>query len=485
MTGHPESPDYRMRVTSFSFPLRCLIAVLCGAAYAGAFPPVGWRWLVVPAVFGLIFSLRGMHGSRARALGFLFGMTAFGLSLSWLWNLFGAMAIVLWIVLAAFPALFAHMQGLARHLTGWKFTVFTALNWAGWEFIRAEIFPLKFPWMTVGLAVGPNALLPWIGVYGVGMLVVFFLAVPWRFRAIYASAGIAIVGYAAALLFLSAAGPIDKLSDSLPIAAVQLENTTMDKYMAATRALPPEIRYVVWPEYALPYDIRKNEREWRQLVDLCAERDITLTVGTQSHAADGESWRNIALTLDASGALGEHNKIHTVHMFADGTPGTEAKPVTTAHGRVGTPICFDCDYEGVIRRMTAAGAQFIAAPVMDAKSWSARQHDQHAELFRIRAAENHRWVFACATSGISQSIDPSGKVHARLGAMEQGVITSVIGKWEYLTPYTRFGWLTPWVALALAAVCWVGLVVKAVREKMEELRMKSAEKQRLKDAMQP
>ncbi|WAC21294.1 hypothetical protein OVA24_07840 [Luteolibacter sp. SL250] len=468
-----------MNTTSYSFPLRCLTAVLCGAAYAGAFPPVGWRWLIVPSVFGFIHSLRGVHGSRARALGFIFGMTAFSLSLSWLWNLFGPTAIVLWIVLAAFPALFAHMQGLARHLTGWRFTVFTALNWAGWEFIRAELFPLKFPWMTVGLAVGPNALLPWIGVYGVGMLVVFFLAVPWRFRAVYGAVVAGVVVYVAAWV----GRPIDKPHVDLPIAAIQLENTTLDKYAEATRALPPEIRYVVWPEYALPYDVRQNEQEWRQLLDLCKERDITLTLGTQSREKYSEVWRNIALTLDASGALGEHNKIHTVHMFADGKPGTEAKAVTTTHGRVGTPICFDCDYEGVIRKMTASGAQFIAAPVMDAMSWRRNQHDQHAELFRIRAAENHRWIFSSATSGVSQAIDPSGRVRARLGAMEQGTVTSVIGKSDRLTPYTRFGWLTPWVSLGLAAVCWVGLAVKAVRQKMEELRMKAAEKLRLKDAL--
>jgi apolipoprotein N-acyltransferase len=448
--------------SSFSFPLRCLVAVLCGAAYAGAFPPLGWRWLILPAVFGLIYSLRGLHGSRARALGFLFGMTAFSLSLSWLWNLFGGMAIVLWIVLTAFPALFAHMQGLARHLTGWKFAVFTALNWAGWEFIRAEIFPLKFPWMTVGLAVGPNALLPWIGVYGVGMLVVLFLATPWRVRSLCIAVAAAVLLYGAAWL----GRPNLEENRDLHIAAIQLENTTMDKFIEATRALPPEIRYVVWPEYALPYDVRQNEEEWGQLLDLCKERNITLTVGTQSRERYSDVWRNIALTLDASGALGEHNKIHTVHMFADGTPGTEAKAVTTAHGRVGTPICFDCDYEGVIRKMTASGAQFIAAPVMDAISWGRSQHDQHAELFRIRAAENHRWVFSSATSGLSQAIDPNGKVYARLGAMEQGTMISAIGKSDYLTPYSRFGWLTPWVVLSLAGICWLGLVAWAVRGKL-------------------
>lgn len=474
-----QSPEYCMNIASYSFPLRCLTSIVSGAAYAAAYPPVGWRWLVLPAMFGLIHAIRGEHGSRARALGFLFGIAAFGLSLSWLWNLFGATAIVLWIVLAAFPALFAHMQGLARHLIGWKLIVFTALNWAGWEFIRAELFPLKFPWMTVGLAVGPNALLPWIGVYGVGMVVVLVIASSLRWK-IFAGSLVVVGGfYGMALL----TRPLLKKSPDLPIAAIQLENTTLDQYMEATRALPPDVRYVVWPEYALPYDIRQTAGEWRQLLELCRERNITLTVGTQSREKFSDVWRNIALTLDASGARGAHNKIHTVHMFADGKPGTEAKAVQTAHGKVGTPICFDCDYEGVIRKMTAAGAQFIAAPVMDAKSWGGNQHDQHAELFRIRAAENHRWVFSCATSGVSQAIDPTGKVHARLGAMEEGAMTSIIGISDYLTPYTRFGWLTPWISLGLAVVCWCGLVAVAIRNWIRERSVESDRKRALQEKL--
>ena len=157
-----------------SFPARCGMAVLSGAVYAMAYPPLGWGWLVFPGLVGLLLALRGQHGTRARTLGFLHGMTAFGLGVSWLFHIFGPMVVVLWCVLAAFTALFAEMQSRAstRGVAGWQLAVFTALNWCGWEFIRAELFPLKFPWMTAGLAMGPNTLLPWVGVYGVSVLVI-------------------------------------------------------------------------------------------------------------------------------------------------------------------------------------------------------------------------------------------------------------------------------------------------------------------------
>jgi apolipoprotein N-acyltransferase len=98
-------------------------------------------------------------------------------------------------------------------------------------------------------------------------------------------------------------------------------------------------------------------------------------------------------------------------------------------------------------------------PMMDAESWSKRQHDQHAELFRIRACENGRWFFVCGTSGVSQVIDPFGRVRARLPAMEQGVLTGEVRLETRLTHYTRWGWLTPWFLLGIASVCWIVLLL--------------------------
>ena len=451
---------YAMDLSKFwSFPaIRYAFALASGTTYALAYPPLGAGPLIYPAVFGLLWVLRVLEGAQARAVGFLFGMAAFGTSLSWLYHLFGWFCVVLWMVLAMFPALFAEMQwrALKRGLAGWEFTLFTAINWSAWEFIRAEVFPLKFPWMTVGQAVGPNPLLPWIGVYGVGFIVLFCVALlakpqrPW-------------LAAAPLILFFIGGNIIKHLEpaihggnthkNAIHMAALQFETVSLDVLIKETRALPDNIDWVVWPEYAVPYDVRRFPRDWKLLNDLVTERDITLTFGTQ--ADDGDGWRNIALTLDADGVRGEHTKVQTVHLFDDGTPGTEAAGFNTRFGIAGTPICFDCDYEGVVRRMTAGGAEFIISPIMDAMNWSARQHDQHAELFRIRACENRRWIFVAASSGISQVIDPYGRLHGRLDAMEQDILIGTIHPENPLTFYTRYGWLFPRFVLAIAAISWV------------------------------
>lgn len=439
---------------------RCVLAILSGLVYAAACPPVGWGWLVVPGLAGLLVALKGQDGTRARTIGFLHGLAAYATGLSWLYEIFGTMAVALWFVLAAFHALFAEMLGRAarRGMSGGLLVVFGVLNWSAWEFIRAEVFPLKFPWMTVGLAMGPNALLPWIGVYGVGAVVVsaIFLLAMGRWKAALVPATLCLAAWGA---FHAKPGQPADDGMSVKAAGLQWEVVPITDYIQHTEELPDDVRHVVWPEYAVPFDIRKNERDWNRLLRLCRERDITLTFGTQRDHGPGKGWSNIALTIDANGVLGEHNKVHTVHFFDDGNPGKTALPVMTRHGKVGTPVCFDCDYEGVTRRMTAAGAEVFIVPIMDAQSWTARQHDQHAELFRIRACENARWMFVCGSSGVSQVIDPWGRVHARMAALDQGALTGTIRRETKLTFYTRFGWLVPWALLGIAAAFWTILVL--------------------------
>ncbi|MCW1883438.1 hypothetical protein OKA04_01775 [Luteolibacter flavescens] len=455
--------------TRFSFYHRLLLAVVSGGLYALAYPPLGWRWLVVPGLVGLLVALHDQKGSRARVLGLLHGMMVFAVGLSWLYQLFSLYAIVLWIILAVFTAAFAHFQGLAtaRGLKGWHLAVFTAFNWGGWEFIRSELFPLKFPWFSAGLSIGPNALLPWIGVYGVGVIVILAAALLSRKHWKGAASVFALL-LAACLLPSRHQTPGAEDPAAVKVGGVQLENVTIHDFIPATESLPGDVRFVAWPEYALPYDVQAYPPDWKLLQQFCRDRDITLTLGTQRREPDGVTWRNIALTLDPDGPRGEHTKAHPVHFFDDGIAGKSAMPIDTRHGKVGTPVCFDCDYEGVTRRMTAAGAEMFVVPVMDAKAWTARQHDQHAELMRIRACENGRWMFICATSGVSQVIDPHGHIHGRLGAMEEGTLTGTLRRESGLTFYTRLGWLTPWIVLGIAAVSWISLIWTKRRGKVAE-----------------
>ncbi len=448
------------------FRFRILWAALAGVLLSGEFPP--WNahgLLVVPSVAGLLFLLRGLRAQRARSVGFIWGLAAFGSSVTWLWGLFQWFALALFTILAIFPALFAWMQGKAeeRGITGWRFVLFTTINWSAWEFIRAELFPLRFPWITPGMAWGPSRLLPWIGVYGVSTLLVLVAALfVSRNPRMMAGACLLFLGLGASRWWPALeADP----ASAVRVAAVQAEAVSMDHRVQRTEALPADTQLAIWPEYALPYDLRANHTDFKRVLRLCTERNLVLVLGTLTSIPGGSEVWNTALTMDASGALGEHYKVHPVHFFNDGVPGKTALPVKTPLGVIGTPICFDCDYEAVVRKMTRAGAEFFAVPSMDVDTWGARQHLQHSMLFRLRACENARWMIVCASSGVSQIIDPHGHVHGSIAPLEIAELGGTLSRESKLAPYTVWGWLFPWLLLATGLFWWILLLIPGKRRR--------------------
>lgn len=444
---------------------RILLLLASAAAYAFAFPPYGW-WplalLSVGVLSGFLYHVRPLHGVMA---GFSWGMLAFGTGLSWMWNIFGPLSILLWGILAIFPALFGWLVATAcqRGMKGWPFALFIALAWTGTEFVRCELMPLKFPWMNLGLALEPWPLASWVGVYGLGFFAMLSLAA-LIFKA--ARARWLILLWVLITPMPGMRPPIH--ADSrVKVAAVQAEGAATETYMTLAKEVRDDTQLIVWPENTIPIDVRHVAKDELAKVQAFAlQRKSLIVFGTQTRL-EGAKWQNTALTIDGSSVLGDHVKNHTVHLFNDGEHGTTALPITTPLGKIGTPICFDCDFQDVIRSMTLAGAEFFAVPSMDAAGWSARQHIQHSQLFRVRAAENHRSIVVAASSGVSQIIDSKGAATQSLAPLKTGSISGSIERRQDLTFYTRTGWLTPWLALA-ASLIWTVWLLAFSKPKMPQ-----------------
>ena len=432
--------------------LRLILVGASAAAYALSFPPTGFGPLILVAMAVLMITLNDCQSSQAFMLGLGWGVLAFGIGLPWFWNIFNVFCLLLWLILALFPALFAAVfaWGRSRGLQGGRLAVFAALAWTSTEFVRCEVMPLKFPWMHVGLALEPWPLVSWIGVYGLGFVAVWLVAALMQ-RSWKLAGWIALAGFAASLF-----EPIFLKSPGIPVAAIQAETAPLRTYLDLSKKVPPETKLIVWPEYAVSKDVRQSPDDLAAIQRFAAESYSLLIFGTQTRF-DGPKWQNTALTVDGSRVLGEHGKVHTVHLFNDGEHGPTSKAIEVKMppiGKIGTPICFDCDFQDVVRRMTLDGAEFFAVPSMDAAHWGAKQHIQHAQLFRVRAAENQRAFVVAASSGISQIIGSNGRTTAKLDALTQGVLSGQLIASRSLTFFTRWGWLTPWL-LMTTLLLWI------------------------------
>lgn len=437
---------------------RLALVVLSACLGMAVFAPLSWWWLAVVAWIPLFVALQGVKASHGLYLGLLHGVLFYGVTMSWLLNVFkGSETMMgpLVLILALFTGFFARGYALAHthYRDGkrvWMTAVFAAVWWVAVEFFRCEIFTLKFPWMTPGVGLGPMWISPLLGVYGISFLLMLGAAL-----LCHAGRSRIVGGVVLLMMLLSVMFPLStpEIDEPIRVMAVQSEVTYLGNYMELTQGDDTPVDLIIWPEYGIPRDVRRDPRAMKKLLGLAQQRSAVMVLGTQTHFKD-ELWYNTALTIDGDGELGDHYKNHTVHFFDDGTAGAEARSVDTRLGAVGTPICFDCDYEDVIRRMTADGAEFFAIPSMDAEHWSAREHVQHGELFRHRAAENGRWMAVSSTSGLTQIIDPYGNRIGEIPLMEDGVLIGEIGKIHATTLYTQGGWLFPWFLMVVGA-CWV------------------------------
>lgn len=318
---------------------------------------------------------------------------------------------------------------------------------------------------------GPNFLTPVIGVYGVSFLAtlaaaMFLLENKHRMVRLMVVASIMV-------LFQFPAHVPSGDGEAVRVRLHQSEN--LDFYTYFEEAQKSEFRdgVFLWPEASTSADVRltKFGRDENTQLDrvkqLAAERNAMFVFGQYRETSEG-TVINDSLSVDGLGVIGTHQKNRPVHFMNDGEPGKIAAAHDTPWGRIGTPICFDNDYTEIARRMAADGAEMFLVPSLDAERWTRRQHWQHAELFRLRAAETRRCVAVCASSGLSQIIDPSGKRIATVPMMEDAILEGTLHRRTDQTIYVRVGWLFPWL-ITTVALLWLGFLFARSRRDQARL----------------
>ena len=139
---------------------------------AAAFEPIGWSWLMPPAIASLVFSVRGLRARQAWLPSLLFGITFTYAVMVWMRSV-GTDA---WIAMCALEASFFVPLGigLSWSLRQRAWPVWAALWWVGIETWRSG-FPfsgMPFGRLVFATADTPWAdALPWIGMTGVSFLV--------------------------------------------------------------------------------------------------------------------------------------------------------------------------------------------------------------------------------------------------------------------------------------------------------------------------
>ena len=168
------------------------------------FEPFGLLRLLI---FGYVICIAQLSRLKTTRQSFYAGLVA-GLlciapQLNCFWEIFGPGAIVLWIILAFWIAMFTGMTHatLARFGPIWTAMLIPFL-WTGLEYFRSELYYLKFSWLNVGYAFSGWDALPLhiFGMYGLGFIAAICAALFLCLQSLYASLATILIIWTAAFL---------------------------------------------------------------------------------------------------------------------------------------------------------------------------------------------------------------------------------------------------------------------------------------------
>ena len=393
--------------------LLCLIA---GVAFQIAYFISSCAFLIAVYLWCLFELTRLPTPKQASYFGLLAGLLAFAPQLYFFYKLFGPAAISLWVVAAFWTRMFLVLGRSIRVQFGGPWVVLLLpFFWTGFEFFRSELYYLRFSWLNAGFVFARN--LDWLpmrllGNYGFGFTLMALIALASllrpRTRLIASISGLAVLGVLTNLPRKAASQAVSG-TGQLFMAGVQMEFPSELEIISNLNKLAkahPEAQLLVLSEYTVTGPVPEKVKAW------CRQNGRYLVIGAEDPAPNS-NYYDTAFVIGPDGSVVfSQGKSVPVQFFKDGLPAKTQQVWDSPWGKLGFCICYDLSYSRVTDPLVRMGAQAIIVPTMDVEDWGRHQHELHAMVAPVRAAEYGVPIFRVASSGFSQAVDAAGNTLA-------------------------------------------------------------------------
>jgi apolipoprotein N-acyltransferase len=251
---------------------------------------------------------------------------------------------------------------------------------------------------------------------------------------------------------------------------------------ASSTTQSAKIDLVVWPESPAPFFT--NDDQFRNALSAMARQTnawtIAGSIGSDApHSTEDAPLRNSAALVSPDGVwTARYDKIHLVPFgeylpypslfsFAGGLTqevgkfqsGTSRRPLDAGAERLGVFICYESIFPDEVRQFADNGAQVFVNMSNDAWYGDSGAYAQHINQTRMRAIENNRWLLSATDTGVTASIDPWGRVVARIPRKERAALLAPYALTSDTTFYTRHG---DWFAYGCAIISLGALLARFI-----------------------
>lgn len=500
----------------YSSWFRLLISAIAGAGLALSF-----RWLYLPvyawvSVGVLMMMTLGARPRVAYFCGHLHAVAFVLTSVPWIAEVLavhgGMPAITGWGVLL----LIASVWGMLTGGFAWGVNRIARTNaalaciaapflWVTFEFMRAHLPEISFPWNLLGYSAAQNLALAQLaavtGIYGLSFVMAAFNALlAWadharttaltkRFAALGVSVTVLIaVAYAGEGFVPTAQGGhfARAVQPNFPevdsYASDWFRQNTNDMDELEQLSLAPSSRpvdLIVWPEAPAPFSWQDNQFS-KRASSLAIRAGHPFLAGVvewktemlpSGHVA--QTPYNSAILVDSQGQkvfsydkrhlvpFGEYEPfplIHRVVQSVSSEVGGFHKGQTASIGQLlgrykfGVYICYEAIYPGEVREFAAKGANLLINISNDGWFGKSAAAEQHLRMARVRAVENRRWVLRVTNSGLTAAIDPYGHLYQTIPRDVRGAVDLPYDFRTDSTIYTRFGDWFAWLCVMVSVI---------------------------------
>jgi apolipoprotein N-acyltransferase len=362
--------------------------------------------------------------------------------------------------------------------------------WVAVELARTRI--TGFPWNLLGIAQVDNAALcrvtAWTGVYGVSFeialvnvaLAAAFLVPREKRSALFVAALAAAAVLQAGRLIEVPAARADRaallVQVNIPVSAdwtpAYFQQTLSDltdlSVKSAENSPTGQNKLIVWPESPAPF-FTNDARFRATLSAMASATKSSVLAGVIGTASPPAQTFNSAQLIRPEGTwsarydkahlvpFGEYLPFPNLFSFAGGLTkevgefehGTSRAPLNAGGTKLGVFICYESIFPDEVRQFANNGAQVFVNISNDAWYGDSGAYAQHLNQTRMRAIENNRWILSDTDTGVTASIDPSGRVVAKIPRKERTTLTAPYALNSVTTFYTRHG---DWFAYACAII---------------------------------
>jgi len=470
--------------------------------------PLAWVGLLP-----LLYALENRNLRQAFGTGYVFGLHFSALLLYSIISITFYGYFLLIAYLALFYALFALFTVATRKYTTIPLFLAVPILWTfmeevmSWGFFGVTLPHLTYsqttflPIIQIAAITGPGGI-AFILLLVNGLVYESLIVPSWKQKLIYlGSVAIIIAG----IFFIGRAviPPLpeknEKLEGAIEVAIVQgnidqdikwdsaYKDQVYNKYISLSMVanhLKPDI--IIWPETSIPFHLGDNPSDLQRIQDFCHNVNTYLLAGIPSRRFNDDSvdtQNSVVLFSPAGELVAKYDKMKLVpfseHVpFGDDIPILQSIMEEAGHfapgdktvifqfpqGKFGALICFESIFPSIARELIAEGAEFLVIMTNDAWFGTSTLIHQHAAEAILRAVENRTWVVRAANTGISEVIDPYGRVIEKRGVKTSATINATIYPRQEESFYTKYYWLFPGLILLCGGALFILIIIGMVKE---------------------